>query len=151
MPKLNKLRWNKPGSAFVKWCKGQTGCPIVDAGMRQLNMTGFMHNRVRMIVAMYLIWYLQIHWKHGEKYFAQHLTDYSYCNNYGGWTWCASTEVYSNPYFKPFNIDRQAAKYDKGGEYTSTWLPKSYNSVPLITNMKEIRKKRIKEYKRLLA
>jgi len=125
--KRNKIKWNNNKILFKKWCEGKTGVPIVDAGMRQLNMTGYMHNRLRMIVAMFLIFYLQINWIPGEKYFAQNLTDYDYCNNLGGWLWCASWEVYSNDINRVFSMKSQSIKYDKDCLYIKKWIPEMKN------------------------
>jgi deoxyribodipyrimidine photo-lyase len=123
MPKRDKLKWKVSPINFKKWCEGNTGCPIVDAGMRELNKTGHMHNRLRMIVAMYLIFYLQIDWQLGEKYFAQNLCDYDYSNNLGGWMWCASWESWGNDYFRVFAMPSQMKRYDKNAEYVKKWIP----------------------------
>lgn len=117
------IKWKNSVANFKKWCAGQTGCPIVDAGMRELNKTGYMHNRVRMIVAMYLVFYLQINWTWGEKYFAQNLCDYDYANNLGGWMWCASWESWSNDYFRIFSMSSQMHKYDHDAIYVKKWIP----------------------------
>lgn len=118
------IEWNADKVAFKKWCCGQTGFPIVDAAMIELNQTGFMHNRCRMIVATFLIFYLGIHWKEGEKYFAQHLTDYSYSNNFGGWVWVASLESYSNDIYRTMSIERQSKRFDPQADYIRKWIPK---------------------------
>jgi deoxyribodipyrimidine photo-lyase len=129
MPKRNKLKWKSSSVNFKKWCDGKTGCPIVDAGMRELNKTGYMHNRLRMIVAMYLIFYLQLDWRLGEKYFAQNLCDYDYSNNLGGWMWCASWESWSNDYFRVFAMPSQMKRYDHDAEYVKKWIPE-LNEIP---------------------
>lgn len=105
------------------WCNGTTGFPIVDAAMRQLNTTGFMHNRGRMIVASFLTKNMFWHFKEGEKYFAQHLVDYDPANNNGGWQWCASSGVDSMPYFRVFNPWLQSQKYDTDCNYIKKWVP----------------------------
>jgi deoxyribodipyrimidine photo-lyase len=119
----NKIKWQSSGTNLAKWCAGQTGCPLVDAGMRELNLTGYMQNRMRMIVAMYLTFYLRIDWRHGEKYFAQNLTDYDYCNNLGGWLWSTGWEVYSNEYYRVFSMQSQMKRFDPNAEYVKKWVP----------------------------
>jgi deoxyribodipyrimidine photo-lyase len=109
-------------SAWSAWCTGQTGYPIVDAGMRQLLRTGYMHNRVRMIVAMFLTKHLHIHWHEGERFFAQHLVDYDPCQNNGGWQWSASTGVDTQPY-RIFNPWTQTLNYDPEAVYIRRWVP----------------------------
>jgi deoxyribodipyrimidine photo-lyase len=104
------------------WCEGKTGYPIVDAGMRQLLATGFMHNRARMIVAMFLTKHLRIHWRDGERFFAQQLIDYDPCQNSGGWAWSASVGVDTQPY-RLFNPWLQAARYDPDCAYVRRWVP----------------------------
>jgi deoxyribodipyrimidine photo-lyase len=123
LPRFNKVKWRYSEADFKKWCDGKTGVPIVDAGMRQLQKSGFLHNRARMVCAMYLIHYLHIHWKHGEKWFAQNLVDYSYANNYGGWVWCAGIEVYSNPYYRVFSMEQQQKRFDSDFVYVREWCP----------------------------
>lgn len=110
-------------SDFARWREGETGFPIVDAGMRQLNETGFMHNRVRMITAMFLTKDLHIWWMHGESYFMQRLVDGEIASNNGGWQWCASTGTDAAPYFRIQNPWSQAKRYDPDGEYIKRWLP----------------------------
>lgn len=127
MVKFNTVSWSTSKTKLDDWKYGNTGIPIVDAGMRQLLDTGFMHNRLRMICAMYLIHFLEIHWKEGELWFAKNLVDYSYTNNYGGWTWCASTEVYSNPYFKIFSLKQQHKRFDSNSEFVKYWCPELKN------------------------
>jgi deoxyribodipyrimidine photo-lyase len=108
---------------FTKWCNGQTGYPIVDAGMRQLNQTGFMHNRVRMICASFLTKDLLIDWRWGEKYFANKLLDYELSSNNGNWQWCASTGCDAQPYFRIFNPTLQSRKFDPKGVYIKHYVP----------------------------
>jgi len=122
-PRYDRIEWNSDRTLFKTWCKGRTGFPIVDAGMRQLNTTGWMHNRVRMIVASFLTKDLHINWRWGERYFAQHLVDYDPAVNNGNWQWAASTGVDAQPYFRIFNPWRQQEKYDKHCEYIKKWIP----------------------------
>jgi len=121
--KYNNLSWNKSTTDFKAWCTGQTGFPIVDAGMRELNSTGFMHNRVRMIVASFLVKDLHINWLWGEKYFAQQLVDYDPAVNNGNWQWSASTGCDAQPYFRIFNPWLQQKKYDPECLYIKKWIP----------------------------
>jgi len=115
--------WNTNQHDFQRWCNGTTGFPIVDAGMRQLNTTGWMHNRVRMIVASFLIKDLHIDWKWGEQYFATQLVDYDPAVNNGNWQWAASTGFDSQPYFRIFNPWEQSKKFDPDCSYIKTWIP----------------------------
>jgi deoxyribodipyrimidine photo-lyase len=121
--KYNKLPWKNNEADFKAWCEGKTGFPIVDAGMRQLNATGWMHNRVRMIVASFLVKDLHIDWRWGEKYFAQHLVDYDPCVNNGNWQWSASTGCDAQPYFRIFNPWLQQVKFDPECTYIKEWVP----------------------------
>jgi deoxyribodipyrimidine photo-lyase len=125
--KFDKLAWNKDKKLFNLWCEGKTGFPIIDAGMRQLNTTGFMHNRVRMIVASFLVKDLYIDWQWGEKYFAQKLVDYDPALNNGNWQWCASTGCDAQPYFRIFNPWLQQKKYDPDCVYIKKWIPELKN------------------------
>jgi deoxyribodipyrimidine photo-lyase len=118
-----KLEWDSNTSMFNKWKNGETGFPIVDAAMRSVNQTGFMHNRARMIVSSFLIKILLMDWQKGEKYFAQILYDYDIHNNNGGWQWSASTGSDSQPYFRIFNPWLQSEKYDPDAEYIKKWIP----------------------------
>jgi deoxyribodipyrimidine photo-lyase len=126
--KYNNLEWENDEDLFEKWTKGETGVPIIDAGMKQLNTTGFMHNRLRMMVSMYLTKDLLIDWRWGEKYFATQLIDYDPAQNNGGWQWSASTGTDSQPYFRIFNPYTMTGKVDPDGEYIKTWLPQ-FNEV----------------------
>ena len=117
------LSWRSCEEDLIAWQQGQTGIPIVDAGMRQLLQTGWMHNRVRMITAMFLTKNLLIDWRLGEKWFMQHLIDGNLAANNGGWQWCASTGTDSAPYFRIFNPVNQSQKFDKNGDYIRTWVP----------------------------
>lgn len=128
-PTYDKIKWHHNSSWFDKWCKGQTGFPIVDAGMREMNQTGYMHNRARLIVASFLVKTLLISWEKGEKYFATKLTDYDPANNNGNWQWIASTGVDSQPYFRIFNPWEQAKKVDPNCGYIKKWIPE-LNDVP---------------------
>ncbi|MGE0009766.1 MAG: deoxyribodipyrimidine photo-lyase [Candidatus Babeliales bacterium] len=121
--KYEKLTWNTNKTIFERWCTGTTGFPIVDAGMRQLNATGFMHNRVRMIVGSFLVKDLFINWLWGEKYFAQQLVDYDPAVNNGNWQWVASTGCDSQPYFRIFNPWLQQKKFDADCIYIKQWIP----------------------------
>lgn len=122
-PNYNKIKWHHNSNWFNKWCNGETGFPIVDAGMRQLNKTGYMHNRVRLIVSSFLTKTLLIDWRYGEKYFANKLVDYDPASNNGNWQWTASTGVDSQPYFRIFNPWRQTETLDKDCIYIKTWIP----------------------------
>lgn len=121
--KFEHLSWVKSETHFERWCAGETGFPLVDAGMRQLNETGYMHNRVRMVVASFLTKDLHIDWRWGEQYFAQKLVDYDPSVNNGNWQWVASTGADSQPYFRIFNPWLQQNKFDPNAEYIKKWVP----------------------------
>ena len=121
--KYDGVKWRNNEEEFEKWKKGKTGYPIVDAGMRELNNTGFMHNRVRMIVASFLTKHLLIDWRWGEAYFAEKLLDYELASNNGGWQWAAGTGVDAQPYFRIFNPYSQTDKFDKDHKYINKWVP----------------------------
>lgn len=123
LEKFAGLPWDNNHDYFQAWCEGKTGFPIVDAGMRELNATGFMHNRVRMIVASFLVKDLHIDWRWGERYFARHLVDYDPCVNNGNWQWAASTGCDAQPYFRIFNPWLQQLKFDRDCRYIDRWLP----------------------------
>ncbi len=125
--KFDNLPWDNNPTYFKAWCRGKTGFPIIDAGMRELNATGFMHNRVRMIAASFLVKDLHIDWRWGERYFAQHLVDYDPCVNNGNWQWAASTGCDAQPYFRIFNPWRQQQKFDPDCGYIYRWLPELRN------------------------
>jgi len=129
-PSYNKIHWHHNSSWFKKWCDGETGFPIVDAGMRQMNTTGYMHNRARLIVASFLVKTLLIDWREGEEYFAKKLTDYDPANNNGNWQWISGGGADSQPYFRIFNPWRQAEEYDPTCEYIKTWVPELKNVPP---------------------
>lgn len=117
------IQWHDNDEALTRWKEGRTGCPIIDASMRDLNKTGYMPNRCRMIVANYLVKDLHIDWKEGEKYFATRLVDYDPCQNNGGWQWSAGCGVDSQPYFRIFNPESQSKKVDKDCKYIKKWVP----------------------------
>ncbi len=122
-PEYDNLKWNYDERLFKIWCEGKTGYPIVDAGMRQLNETGWMHNRVRMITAMFLTKDLFMDWRLGEKYFADNLIDLDFSSNNGGWQWSSSTGCDAQPYFRIFNPVLQSKKFDAGGSYIKKYIP----------------------------
>ena len=121
--KYDLFPWSDNQEHFIAWSNGETGVPIIDAAMKQLNSTGWMHNRLRMIVAMYLSKNLLIDWRKGEKYFMQNLIDGDLASNNGGWQWSASTGVDAAPYFRIFNPVTQSEKFDKKGDFIKKWLP----------------------------
>ncbi len=118
-----KLTWNEDEQLFIAWCTGQTGVPIVDAAMRQLLITGWMHNRLRMVVAMFLTKNCWIDWRKGEKFFMQHLLDGDLAANNGGWQWSASTGTDAVPYFRVFNPYRQSERFDPNGDFIRYYCP----------------------------
>ncbi|WP_029036608.1 cryptochrome/photolyase family protein [Salinimicrobium xinjiangense] len=120
--KYNRIPWRNNEKEFEFWCKGETGYPLVDAGMRQLNETGWMHNRVRMVVAGFLTKHLLIDWRWGEAYFAGKLLDYELASNNGNWQWAAGTGCDSAPYFRIFNPDSQMKKFDPELKYVKKWI-----------------------------
>jgi deoxyribodipyrimidine photo-lyase len=124
-PEYDALEWDNNDRLFQAWCEGRTGYPMVDAGMRQLNRTGWMHNRVRMITAMFLTKDLLISWQWGERYFMQKLLDADLANNNGGWQWSAGTGTDAQPWFRIFNPIAQAAKFDPEGEYIRHYVPEA--------------------------
>ena len=123
LEKFANVHWDNNLEYFQAWAEGRTGFPIVDAGMRELNATGFMHNRVRMIVASFLVKDLHVSWRWGERYFAQHLVDYDPCVNNGNWQWAASTGCDAQPYFRIFNPWLQQQKFDADCQYIYRWIP----------------------------
>ena len=124
---FDNFKWNKNEKLLIKWKKGLTGYPIVDAGMRELYETGWMHNRVRMIVASFLVKHLRIHWLEGEKYFRDTLLDFNLANNVAGWQWVAGTGADAAPYFRIFNPILQGEKFDAKGCYIKKWCPELKN------------------------
>jgi len=122
-PKYDRIEWRNNQDEFEKWKAGETGYPMVDAGMRELNETGYMHNRVRMLVASFLCKHLLIDWRWGEAYFAEKLLDYEMASNVGNWQWAAGSGVDAAPYFRIFNPTTQIKKFDKEKEYINAWVP----------------------------
>lgn len=135
--KYDEIHWSENQKHFHTWCTGQTGFPIVDAGMRQLNTTGYMHNRVRMITASFLIKDLHVDWRWGEKYFAQQLVDYDPSVNNGNWQWVASTGCDAQPYFRVFNPWLQQKKFDKDCVYIKKWVPELMDVAPEVIHAPE--------------
>jgi deoxyribodipyrimidine photo-lyase len=119
----DRMNWRNNEVEFKAWCSGKTGYPIVDAGMRELNATGFMHNRVRMIVASFLVKHLLIDWRWGEAYFAEKLLDFDFAANNGGWQWAAGCGCDAAPYFRVFNPTLQTQKFDQSLAYIKKWVP----------------------------
>jgi deoxyribodipyrimidine photo-lyase len=117
------IEWVNNPEHFAAWCAGKTGYPLVDAGMRELNATGYMHNRVRMVVSSFLTKHLLIDWRWGEAYFAQKLLDFDLASNNGGWQWAAGSGTDAAPYFRIFNPEAQMEKFDKEKKYIRLWLP----------------------------
>ena len=151
--KYNAVPWRNDEKDFEKWCKGETGYPLVDAGMRELNETGFMHNRVRMITAGFLCKHLLIDWRWGEAYFAKKLLDYELASNNGNWQWSAGTGCDAAPYFRVFNPTEQIKKFDKQKAYINRWV-KDLNELTYPTPMVEhafARNRAIATYKDALA
>ena len=120
--KYDFIAWENDENNFKLWCEGKTGYPLVDAGMRELNSTGFMHNRVRMVVASFLTKHLLIDWRWGEAYFAEKLLDYELASNVGGWQWASGSGCDAAPYFRVFNPKTQQEKFDKECEYIRKWV-----------------------------
>ena len=121
-PQYDLIEWRNDEKEFQAWCEGRTGYPMVDAGMRELNATGFMHNRVRMVVASFLVKHLLVDWRWGEAYFAQKLLDFDLASNNGGWQWAAGCGTDAAPYFRIFNPESQAEKFDKEQKYIRKWV-----------------------------
>jgi deoxyribodipyrimidine photo-lyase len=147
--KYDAIVWENNESLFQKWCEGKTGYPFVDAGMRELNTTGHMHNRVRMIVASFLCKHLLIDWRWGETYFATQLLDYEQSSNVGNWQWAAGSGVDAAPYFRIFNPTEQIKKFDKNLEYIKKWIPELETPAypkPIVDH-KEARERCLKIYK----
>jgi deoxyribodipyrimidine photo-lyase len=121
-PQYDRIAWRNNADEFLAWCEGKTGYPIVDAGMRELNETGFIHNRARMITASFLTKHLLIDWRWGEAYFAKKLLDYDLASNNGGWQWAAGTGCDAAPYFRIFNPELQTKKFDPELRYIRQWV-----------------------------
>ena len=152
-PQYDRIPWRTNEEDFQAWCEGRTGYPIVDAGMRELNTTGFMHNRVRMIVASFLTKHLLIDWRWGEAYFAKKLLDFELASNNGGWQWAAGTGTDAQPYFRVFNPESQTEKFDKELRYIKKWVPElGTSSYPQpIVEHKFARNRAIETYKKALT
>ncbi len=152
--KYDRIPWRTDEKAFEAWCKGETGYPMVDAGMRELNNTGYMHNRVRMVVASFLTKHLLIDWRKGEAYFAEHLNDFDLAANNGGWQWASGSGCDAAPYFRVFNPESQLKKFDKDLTYVGKWVPEFLNEVEYIKPIvehKAARLRAIATYKEALA
>lgn len=151
-PKYDRIEWRNNEDEFKKWCNGKTGYPLVDAGMRQLNATGFMHNRVRMLVGSFLCKHLLIDWRWGEAYFAEKLHDYEMASNIGNWQWVAGTGVDAAPYFRIFNPTTQIEKFDKDLKYINKWVPEFQELTypEKMVDHKEARERCLATYKRAL-
>jgi len=150
--KYDGVEWINNEDHFNKWCQGQTGYPIVDAGMRELNATGFMHNRVRMVVSSFLTKHLLTDWRWGEAYFARKLLDFEQASNVGGWQWAAGTGVDAAPYFRVFNPTLQMEKFDPDLKYVKHWVPEfGTDQYPEpIVDHKMARQRAIDTYKKAL-
>ncbi|KEO74925.1 cryptochrome/photolyase family protein [Anditalea andensis] len=151
-PQYDKITWKNNKEEFQAWCEGKTGYPMVDAGMRQMNSTGYMHNRVRMVTASFLSKHLLIDWRWGEAYFAEKLLDYELSSNNGGWQWAAGTGTDAQPYFRIFNPESQMKKFDKNLEYVKKWIPEyGTDKYPdAIVEHKFARKRALEVYKKAL-
>ncbi|MDR2223865.1 MAG: DNA photolyase family protein [Flavobacteriaceae bacterium] len=148
-PQYDNIIWRNKEDEFEKWCLGQTGYPLVDAGMRELNATGYMHNRVRMVVASFLCKHLLIDWRWGEAYFAQYLNDYDLAANNGNWQWAAGSGCDAAPYFRVFNPIAQQEKFDAQLVYIKKWVPEYQTGAycePIVEH-KEARERAIFVYK----
>ncbi|MCF8714239.1 deoxyribodipyrimidine photo-lyase [Joostella atrarenae] len=151
--KYDRIEWRNNEAEFKKWCEGKTGYPLVDAGMRELNTTGYMHNRVRMVVASFLCKHLLIDWRWGEAYFAEKLLDYELSSNVGNWQWAAGSGVDAAPYFRIFNPTTQIKKFDKDLKYINTWVT-DLNELTYpdpIVDHKEARERCLKVYKEAVS
>ena len=151
-PDYDAIQWRNNKEEFEKWCKGKTGYPLVDAGMRELNNTGFMHNRVRMLVGSFLCKHLLIDWRWGEAYFAEKLLDFELASNVGNWQWVAGCGVDAAPYFRIFNPTTQIKKFDNNFTYIKKWVPEFQElTYPTpIVNHKFARERCLKTYKEAL-
>ncbi len=151
--KYDRIEWRNNETEFTKWKEGQTGYPLVDAGMRQLNQTGYMHNRIRMLVASFLCKHLLIDWRWGEAYFAEKLLDYEMASNVGNWQWAAGSGVDAAPYFRIFNPSTQLEKFDKDHNYIKKWIPElgTEHYPSQIIDHKVARERCLKVYKNALS
>jgi deoxyribodipyrimidine photo-lyase len=151
-PQYDLIAWRNNEKEFAAWCEGKTGYPIVDAGMRELSRTGYMHNRLRMITASFLTKHLLTDWRWGEAWFAGKLLDYELASNNGGWQWTAGTGCDAAPYFRVFNPDLQTEKFDPEKKYIRKWVPE-YHSIQYtrpIVNHAEARNRALSAYKQAL-
>ena len=150
--KYERIEWRNDMDDFKLWCDGKTGYPIVDAGMNQLNKTGFMHNRLRMVVGSFLCKHLLIDWRLGEKYFADKLFDYEQASNVGNWQWVAGCGVDAAPYFRIFNPEEQQKKFDKELQFIKKWIPNfdKDNYISKIVDHKFARERCLNTYKKAL-
>ncbi len=150
--KYEAIPWINNPDDFQKWCNGQTGYPIVDAGMRELNKTGFMHNRVRMLAASFLCKHLLIDWKWGERYFAEKLLDFELSSNIGNWQWASGSGVDAAPYFRIFNPTEQTKRFDKNLDYINKWVPdlNDFNYPSPMIDHKIARQRCLSTYKKAL-
>ena len=150
--KYERIEWRNNMDDFKLWCDGKTGYPIVDAGMNQLNKTGFMHNRLRMVVGSFLCKHLLIDWRLGEKYFADKLFDYEQASNVGNWQWVAGCGVDAAPYFRIFNPEEQQKKFDKKLQFIKKWIPNydKDNYINKIVDHKFARERCLNTYKKAL-
>ena len=149
--KYDKIIWLNDPKSFEAWKNGQTGFPLVDAGMKELNSTGFMHNRVRMITASFLCKHLLVDWRLGEKYFALKLNDYEMASNVGNWQWASGSGVDAAPYFRIFNPHTQITKFDKNREYINKWVNTDSKNYPdEIVDHKVARQRCLDTYKMYL-
>jgi deoxyribodipyrimidine photo-lyase len=150
--KYDRIVWRNNEAEFEKWKNGQTGYALVDAGMRELNTTGYMHNRVRMLTASFLCKHLLIDWRWGEAYFAEKLLDYDMSANVGNWQWAAGSGVDAAPYFRIFNPMTQVDKFDKQKEYINTWVPElqEFGYPDMMVDHKMARERCLKTYKEAL-
>ena len=152
-PKYDAIPWVNNELHFNAWCEGKTGYPMVDAGMRELNSTGYMHNRVRMVVASFLTKHLLIDWRWGEAYFAEKLLDFDLASNIGGWQWASGSGLDAAPYFRVFNPTTQLEKFDKQHVYVKRWIPEletDYYPDPIVDH-KWARERCLSTYKQALA
>jgi len=151
--KYDRIEWRNNEEEFKKWCDGETGYPFVDAGMRQLNQTGFMHNRIRMLVGSFLCKHLLIDWRWGEAYFAEKLHDYEMASNVGNWQWVAGSGVDAAPYFRIFNPTTQIKKFDNDLEYIKKWVPEfqEFTYPKEMVDHKEARERCLQVYKEALT
>ena len=147
--RYNGIQWRNDESEFERWCNGTTGFPLVDAGMRQLNESGYMHNRVRMVAASFLCKHLLIDWRWGEGYFASKLLDYELSSNNGNWQWAAGTGCDAAPYFRIFNPEEQQKKFDRDFRYITKWIPEFGSSgyVDPIIEYQRARERALETYK----